>query len=98
MLSEKVSKHTLSVQVLHQQGTVLGMFLFLILINRAGFKNLLRNTVAIICNPKVMKRQPIETIHVKWIDDMTVGESINLKSCLKEKTDLQHPLKFHERT
>ena len=38
------------------QGTVLGMFLFLILINRAGFSNLPRNTGDVICNTSVNKK------------------------------------------
>ena len=41
------------------QGTVLGMFLFLILINAAGFRNRMKNTGQVITsNPN--KRKPME--------------------------------------
>ena len=80
------------------QGTVLGMFLFLILINAAGFKNIARNTGEVIRNPSLSRRQPMEKIHLKYIDDMTVAESVNLKESLVEICNPQHPLKYHERT
>ena len=40
----------------------------------------------------------MDVIHVKWIDDMTIAESINLKSSLESNTCQQHPVSFHERT
>ena len=80
------------------QGTVLGMFLFLILINGAGFKDTERNTGEIICNPAINKRKPLMRMHAKWIDDMTIAEAVSLKDCLIENPSLQHPLPFHERT
>ena len=80
------------------QGTILGMFLFLILINAAGFKDKIRNTGVIITNPGVYKRKPMEKIHLKFIDDMTVAESIHLKEHLVQNPDLVHPTKYHERT
>ena len=42
------------------QGTILGMFLFLILINAAGFKEKIRNTGEVITNPGINKRKPLE--------------------------------------
>ena len=80
------------------QGTILGMFLFLILINGAGFHNLLRNTGHIITDPSIRKRQPIERIHFKWIDDLTVAESVDLRKTLVHNNDLQHPSQYHDRT
>ena len=80
------------------QGTVLGMFLFLILINKAGFKNIQKNTGTTICNPRINTRAPIDEIHVKWIDDMTIAEAIHLKSSLEIDYSQQHPVTFHERT
>ena len=64
------------------QGTVLGMFLFLILINQAGLENQNRKlgeklTVA------ASKRDEIENMHAKYVDDMTIAQSINLKNDLK---------------
>ena len=61
------------------QGTVLGMFLFLILINGVGLKNVGRNTGESICNPAIYKRKPLMRMHAKWIDDMTIAEAVNLK-------------------
>ena len=63
-------------------GTILGMFLFLILINAAGFKEKIKNTGEIMTQPKLSKRKPMERIHLKFIDDLTVAESINLKNKL----------------
>ena len=80
------------------QGTVLGMFLFLILINRAGFSDIPMKTGETICNPSVNKRKPMRNIHLKWVDDMTVAECINLKDSLVETTTHVHPVQFHERT
>ena len=80
------------------QGTILGMFLFLILINGAGFKNLERNTGKIICNPALGRRNPIDRLHLKWVDDMTAAEAINLKGSLMTELNPVHPLQFHERT
>ena len=80
------------------QGTILGMFLFLILINQAGFKNLVANTGKIICNPSLSKQKPMRQIHLKWIDDMTVAESIDLKNTLETDPNLLFPLQYHERT
>jgi hypothetical protein len=44
------------------------------LINGAGIREQIRNTGDIITQPGVTKRKPIETIHMKFIDDMTVAE------------------------
>ena len=80
------------------QGTILGMFLFLVLINGAGFRNLEQKTGKIICNPSLKSRKPMDRIHLKWIDDMTAAEAINLKEHLIEDSNMIFPLKFHERT
>ena len=81
------------------QGTILGMFLFLILINSAGFKEAVRNTGQVITNPR-RTRKPIEHIHMKFIDDMTVAESIDLKQKLIPNPDLNppRPVNYHDRT
>ena len=73
--------------------------MFLILINGAGFENLQRNVAANICNPRINKRRPVDRIHVKWIDNMTAAEAVNLRKCLVDQTSpQQHPLTYHERT
>ena len=81
------------------QGTILGMFLFLILINAAGFREKIKNTGKILTGP-LNKRKPMEKIHLKFIDDMTAAESINLRDKLIKNPDTNpmRPLNFHERT
>ena len=80
------------------QGTILGMFLFLILINAAGFKDNVTDTGSTICNPAISKRKPLEQIHLKWVDDMTIAESVTLKEKLEVNHDIIYPPQFHERT
>ena len=81
------------------QGTILGMFLFLILINAAGFRNRIKNTGELLTGP-LNKRKPMEKIHLKFIDDMTAAESINLREKLIKNPDPEpmRPLNYHDRT
>ena len=81
------------------QGTILGMFLFLILINAAGFKERIKNTGELLTKP-LSKRRPMEKIHLKFIDDMTAAESINLREKLIPNPDPEpmRPFNYHDRT
>ena len=81
------------------QGTILGMFLFLILINAAGFRNNLKNIGKFITRP-FNRRVPMPRIHLKYIDDMTIAEALNLKKCLAANPDPNppRPLEYHQRT
>jgi hypothetical protein len=79
------------------QGTILGMFLFLILINAAGFRDKIANTGKLITS-KHTTRKPMEKIHLKFIDDMIAAESIHLKEKLIENPNPFRPLQYHERT
>ena len=81
------------------QGTLLGMFLFLVLINAAGFRDNMKNAGSYITKP-FNKREPMPRIHLKYIDDMTVAEAINLKQQLVINPDPNppRPLQYHERT
>ena len=81
------------------QGTLLGLFLFLILINYAGLAKLKRNIGAHVTQ-QVNKRTPVENIHLKYIDDMSLAEAINLKNKLVANPDPSptRPLSYHERT
>ena len=57
------------------QSTILGMLLFLVLINAAGFKKAIKNTGEIITKP-FNRRGPVDKIHLNFIDDLTVAEAI----------------------
>ena len=59
-------------------GTILGLFLFLVLINKAGYKSSEVNT-KIAEHMNKPKRKPIEKTQEKYVDDMTQCVSINLK-------------------
>ena len=81
------------------QGTLLGMFLFLILINGAGFSAQNRELGSKITQA-TNKRKEIENKHWKYVDDLTVAEALELKSALIEDDDetLEKPLTYHNRT
>ena len=83
------------------QGTRLGMFLFLILINFAGFETheLQHNIGSVITKP-LKESKPVFKSHMKYIDDLSYAHAIDLRKCLKINTDteMQHPLAYHERT
>ena len=81
------------------QGTVLGMFLFIVLINMIGFKDQEKQIGKIITKP-LNKRKPMKNIHLKFVDDMTVAESLNLKKQLVPNPNINQgrPLEYHNRT
>jgi hypothetical protein len=77
------------------------MFLFLILINFAGYDNsdLVKNVGSHITQP-LKDRKPMHNSHMKYIDDMTYAHSMQLRKCLKQNTDKSapRPLTYHDRT
>jgi hypothetical protein len=79
-------------------GTRLGLFLFLILINAAGYDQLTKNVGHHIIQKN--KRTKIPNIHLKFVDDMTLGEAFNLRECLVPNPDPNQPLPlaYHDRT
>ena len=77
------------------QGTLLGLLLFLILINYCGFENVETNIGAIVTNPK--KKFLPSTLHTKYVDDLTLLESFNLQEVLVPNMDRQLPDNFHAR-
>ena len=81
------------------QGTILGLFLFLILINAAGYHNLEKNIGHQITQKK-NKRNVMPNTHMKFVDDMTLAGAMNLKECLVPNPDVNQPfpLAYHDRT
>ena len=81
------------------QGTVLGLFIFLILINCAGFMNVDKDIGSQITTT-LKQRKPMEKMHAKFVDDLTLAKSINLKHNLlkKPESELTRPLNYHDRT
>ena len=78
------------------QGSLLGGFLFLILINLCGFPDQNHDVASKIC----VKRERFcpETMHAKYVDDMTILESINLKKTLEDNPARPFPDAYRTRT
>ena len=75
------------------------MFLFLILINFAGFKSHeLVNNLGEVITKSIPKRKPIKNKHMKYIDDMSLLTSVDLKQSLENDPNLVRPRNFHDRT
>ena len=72
------------------QGTLLGLFLFLVLINEAGFDGQINNAGELLTTRKNIRRA--NQIHLKFVDDMTVAESINLPAKLQSIPESTRPL------
>ena len=74
------------------------MFLFLILINDAGFSNI-NTEIGSKITSAVNKRKDLGNKHWKYVDDLTVGEPLNLKETLITDTEKywERPLSFQDR-
>ena len=81
------------------QGTRLGFFLFLILINAAGYEQLEKQLGEHITKKK-NRRQIIPNIHMKYVDDLTLAETINVKDSVLPNPDPNppRPLAYRDRT
>ena len=79
------------------QGTILGLFLFLIIVNSAGFKKLEKNLGSKITQ-SINKRAPLPYSHMKFIDDLSLVKSLNLRDCLVTNPNPIHPVTFRDRT
>ena len=78
-------------------GTILSMVVLIILINPIEFTQKLHLGAQI--TQKLSKRDPMMKMHLKYFDDVSLLESINLKDSLKkEDKALERPLNFHQRT
>ena len=60
------------------QGTILGLFLFLVMTNDAGFPEQNRET-GLRITKAINKRKEIDTKHWKYVDDLTIAEAVDLK-------------------
>ena len=57
------------------QDTLLGLFLFLVLINDAGFSHQVNNVGDLITKKKVKE---MNLIHLKYVDDLSMAEYVML--------------------
>ena len=81
------------------QGTKLGLFLFLILINAAGYPHL-EKWLGLKITGKMSKRSPMPNTHMKYVDDLAMAQSLNMKECLIPNPDPSpaRPFAYHDRT
>ena len=78
------------------QGTLLGLVLFLVLINDCGFSGKVKDIGGQITQSKG-KFVP-STFHAKYIDDLTLMEAINLNEALIPDQNRALPASYHDRT
>ena len=79
------------------QGTLLGLIVFLVLINDVGFENQQNNAGEVAASKRNIKEA--NRIHLKFVDDVTLAESIDLKEKLVEASaDRPQPDNYHSRT
>ena len=76
------------------QGTLLGLLLFLILINSCGEKDY-NDIGPAITRPK-RKFEP-SSFHSKFVDDMTIAEAFNIKESVLPNQDRPLPDTYHSR-
>ena len=77
------------------QGTLLGLLLFLVLINDCGSGEHVKNIGEQITNKKD-KFTP-QTFHAKYVDDLMIAESFNLEETLLPNPDRPFPDSYHSR-
>ena len=80
------------------QGTLLALLLFIVFINDIGFDRQTNNVGEVLTSRKHIKAA--NEIHLKFVDDLTLAETVNLQHDLVEVPELDriHPTKFHDRT
>ena len=80
------------------QGTLLGLLLFIVLIDEVGFEGQSNNAGELITSRRNMK--VANEIHLKYVDDLTLAEAINLPKTLASVSEAERPLPdmYHSRT
>ena len=79
------------------QGALLGMFLFLVLVNDVGFTDQKNESGEIITCKKRIKE--FNELHLKYVDDLTLAEAIPMKSLNFVPVDRRpQPDNYHART
>ena len=80
------------------QGTLLSLLLFLVLVNDIGFNDQKNDAGEIATSKRNMKE--LNLIHLKFVDDLTLAESINLPEKLNilPESEIKRPETYHERT
>ena len=76
------------------QGTLLGLLLFLILINYCGEQDF-SDIGSQITQPKRLFTP--STFHAKFVDDMTVAEAFNIKESVISNPERPFPDNYHAR-
>ena len=81
------------------QGTLLGLFIFLILINAAGCGHL-QEHIGHHITTNLNRRVPMRNMHLKYIDDMSQLFASNMKESVVPNLDPSppRPLAYHDRT
>ena len=79
------------------QGTLLGLLLFLVLINDLGFENQTNNVGELVTCKKRIK--DFNLIHLKYVDDLSIAEAVNMKQLDQRPVESRpQPDDFHDRT
>ena len=76
------------------QGALLGLLLFLVLINDVGFSDQENNLGDVVTCKRRIKE--FNQIHLKYVDDLTVAEAVKMKTVPLEERTL--PDNYHDRT
>ena len=72
------------------QGTLPGLLLFLVLINDARIKGQKNNAGQLLTSKRNMREA--NKIHLKYVDDLTLAEAINLPKNLVKLSNTERPL------
>ena len=80
------------------QGSLLGLFLFLVLIIDAGFQGQVNNAAELITKKKSVRY--LNVIHIKYVDDLAIAEAINMNTQLEAAplSERPQPDSFRART